>query len=84
MKKKQEEHQEKNVVTIYYNLLVYWLETMMGNKKAEALDKLLAELKEVRKDLADTLQQEYQDVCKPYPAGPKPCVPADSVFAMDE
>lgn len=84
VKKKQEEHQEKNVVTIYYNLLVYWLETMMGNKKAEALDKLLAELKEVRKDLADNLQQEYQDVCKPYPAGPKPCVPADSVFAMDE
>ena len=64
VKKKQEEHQEKNVVTVYFNLLVYWLEKMMGNKKEEAFGKLFKELQEVRKDLAEEFQQEFDDACK--------------------
>lgn len=64
VRKKQEEHQEKNVVTVYYNLLVYWLETMMGNDKQEAFNKLVVELKDVRKDLADSLEHEFNDICK--------------------
>ena len=64
VKIKQEEHREKDVVSVYYNLLVYWLDKMMVNRKKDALDKLIHELGQVREDLAAPLREELANACK--------------------